>query len=188
MFRRRRFFGGDAAHGGESSLQDIAWFKADSSHMDEGAWHDDQQRAVMVFLNGDAIVEPDSRGAHVVDDSFLILFNGQPGPASFTIPPSEYGERWTAVLDTDGQVDPGDTADPGEELTLARHSIAVLTRPPKKTVPVASGSGAVSRAARESARVASPADTATAGDGSTEAGSGTPSERRRRTPRARPST
>ncbi len=153
VFRRRRFFAGAPDHGGESDLRDIAWLSPSGEHMADEEWNSSSARAVMVFLNGDAIAEPDVRGEQIVDDSFLILFNGSPEPTSFTIPDSEYGEQWTAVLDTDSQVDPGDTAAPGEELALARHSMVVLTRPPVTPIPAASGSGAIAEAARESAKV-----------------------------------
>ena len=35
----------------------------------------DDAHDVAVFLNGDAIAEPDPRGEPVVDDSFLLLLN-----------------------------------------------------------------------------------------------------------------
>ncbi|MBT0994946.1 glycogen debranching protein GlgX [Cellulomonas sp. DKR-3] len=156
VFRRRRFFAGAPEHGGESELRDIAWLAPSGEHMADEEWNNSMARAVSVFLNGDAIAEPDMRGEEIVDDSFLILFNGQPEPTSFTIPDGEYGELWTAVLDTDSQVEPGDTARPGEELALARHSMVVLTRPPIQPIPSVSGSGAVAAAARESAKVTPP--------------------------------
>ena len=36
VFRRRRFFAGDAAHGGKSELGDIEWFRPDGHEMDDG--------------------------------------------------------------------------------------------------------------------------------------------------------
>ncbi len=78
VFRRRRFFAGAPEHGGESELRDIAWFSPEGEHMRDDEWNNSLARAVMVFLNGDAIIEPDERGQDVVDDSFLVLFNGQP--------------------------------------------------------------------------------------------------------------
>ncbi|MDM7853501.1 glycogen debranching protein GlgX [Cellulomonas alba] len=129
VFRRRRFFAGAAEHGGESELRDIAWFNPAGDHMADDAWTGEDARAVTVFLNGDAIPEPDMRGRGITDDSFLILFNGQLEATTFTIPDAEYGTTWTVVLDTDSQVDPGDTIDAGEDLALAHRSMVVLTRP-----------------------------------------------------------
>ena len=83
--------------------------------MRDEAWGADHARAVMVFLNGDAIAEPDLRGQEIVDDSFLVLFNGQPDAATFTLPPSRFGDVWTAVVDTDSQIEAGSTVDGGDD-------------------------------------------------------------------------
>jgi isoamylase len=153
VFRRRRFFAGSPEHGGESELKDIAWLNPQGEHMKDGEWHNSQARAVQVFLNGDAIAEPDLRGEEITDDSFLVLFNGAPEPVTFTLPEAEYGETWTAVLDTDSQVPVGATAPAKNTLSLARNSVVVLTRPPIEQVP-SYASGAVAAAARESERAA----------------------------------
>jgi isoamylase len=154
VFRRRRFFAGAPEHGGESDLRDIAWFNTDGNHMADDAWTGDHARAVAVFLNGDAIPEPDMRGQDITDDSFLVLFNAQPDATTFTLPDAEYGKEWTAVLDTDTQVEPGTKVYAGEDLALAQRSMVVLTRPPVTPVPVASGSGVVAEASREAAKAA----------------------------------
>jgi isoamylase len=99
-FRRRRFFAGDAQHGGESSLGDIAWLKPDGSHMDAKSWQDGRAQQLMVFLNGAAIPEPDTRGQHVVDDSFLLLLNASPDAVEFVLPEDDYGEHWLMAADT----------------------------------------------------------------------------------------
>ena len=57
-------------------------------------------KAIAVFLNGDAITEPDPRGQRVVDDSFLLLFNAHIDPVAFTLPPARFGASWEVVLDT----------------------------------------------------------------------------------------
>ena len=98
--------------------------------MSDSAWHEDHARAVMVFLNGDAIMEPDLRGEEIIDDSFLVLFNAQAEKLPFTLPTEEYGATWTAVLDTDSQVTPGTVFPAGAEVALEHRSLVVLTRPP----------------------------------------------------------
>ncbi len=100
VFRRRRFFGGSADHGGESELGEIAWFMPMGEHMDEASWRNGYARSVMVFLNGNAIPEPDRRGERVVDDSFLIMFNAHDEDLTFAIPGEEYGDGWVVELDT----------------------------------------------------------------------------------------
>jgi isoamylase len=106
VFRRRRFFSGTGqahdgpGHGSGAGLADIAWLKMDGSRMSDGDWTNGYAQSVMVFLNGDAIAEPDTRGERIVDDSFLMLFNASPHDLSFTLPGEEYGGHWHVVVDT----------------------------------------------------------------------------------------
>ncbi|GAA4624895.1 glycogen debranching protein GlgX [Cellulomonas oligotrophica] len=152
VFRQRRFFAGAPEHGGESELRDIAWLTPSGQHMQAEAWNSDHAFAVMVFLNGDAIDEPDMRGEEIVDDSFLLLFNSHWEKQSFKLPGADYGQAWTAVLDTDGQVKAGRTVKAGGRVTLAPRSMVLFTRPPVSEPPSASGSGAAAIASRESSR------------------------------------
>jgi glycogen operon protein len=131
VFRRRRFFAGRPDHGGESELQDIAWLTPAGTHMDDAAWANDEARSVAVFLNGSAIDESDARGGPIVDDSFLLLFNGHFEPVKFQLPGRDFGERWTAVLDTDGHVQPGRSLRARAKVTLEQRSAVLLTRPPE---------------------------------------------------------
>ena len=131
VFRRRRFFAGSAQHGGESALGDVVWMQPDGHHMEDAAWSGDQARMMQVFLNGDAIVEPDARGQRIVDDSFLVLFNGNYEKVSFTLPRVEYGKEWTVVFDTADPLATGREHKSRGRLTLEHRSVVVLTRPPK---------------------------------------------------------
>lgn len=133
VFRRRRFFAGAPERGGESDLRDIAWLDPSGAHMSDEQWQEAFARSVAVFLNGDAIAEPDLRGEDVVDDSFLVLFNGAPESVTFTLPDIDYGTQWTVVLDTDSQFEAGDVKEARAELALAPRSLVVLTRPPMST-------------------------------------------------------
>ncbi|MDC7120894.1 glycogen debranching protein GlgX [Cellulomonas fimi] len=153
VFRRRRFFAGKPDEADPSDLKDIEWLAPTGEHMSPEQWNSDLARAVMVFLNGDAIAEPDMRGEEIVDDSFLVLFNGEPEAETFVVPSHRYGDSWTVVFDTDSQVAPGATLEAGEDVALAHHSVVVLTRPPLQTKPSPSGIGAVADASHEAARV-----------------------------------
>jgi isoamylase len=128
VLRRRRFLAGDPGHGGESDLGEIAWLTPSGAHMAEKDWSTWYARAVMVFLNGDAIPEPNRRGERIVDDSFLILFNGNHDPLDFTVPGKEFGDRWDVVLDTAGDLRPGRRIRAGTVLRLVDRSVTVLTR------------------------------------------------------------
>lgn len=68
--------------------------------MSDGDWSAGFSKALDVFLNGDAIGEPDRRGRQVKDDSFLLLFNAHDGDLPFTLPPALYGQMWIKMLDT----------------------------------------------------------------------------------------
>ena len=84
---------------------------------------------VGMFRNGEEIAAPDEQGQPVVDDSFLLLFNGSHDPVPFTLPPSRYGRRWAVELRTDeGTGDGADAADAGEVVTVAPLSLTLLRR------------------------------------------------------------
>jgi isoamylase len=57
-------------------------------------------RSVGVFLNGQAITEPDQEGDPVTDDSFLILSNGHHEPVEFRLPGTAIGQKWHVAVDT----------------------------------------------------------------------------------------
>jgi glycogen operon protein len=98
VFRRRRFFQGPEAGG--DGLRDIAWLTPAGEHMTDEDWNTHYARSLGVFLNGEAITEPDPRGARVRDDSFLLLINAHSEDVSFALPGPEFGERWEVALDT----------------------------------------------------------------------------------------
>ncbi len=130
VFRRRRFFAGTADHGGESELGDIAWFTPEGEHMGAEDWSNGYARALMVFYNGDAIPEPDPRGAATVDDSFLVVFNAHHEPVTFTLPGEAYGAEWSMCLDTsDPDGEEPRTFKPLAEVATAARSVVVLHCP-----------------------------------------------------------
>ncbi|MDQ1485213.1 MAG: isoamylase [Actinomycetota bacterium] len=105
VFRRRRFFEGKPAHVAGEELRDIAWFTPAGTEMTESDWETGYAKSLGVFLNGEAIGYPDQRGQPVVDDSFLLIFNAADTGIDFTMPTSEYGERWEVVVDTSTPLD-----------------------------------------------------------------------------------
>jgi len=97
VLRRRRFFHGEADTEG---IADLTWFLPDGDRMQDSHWRWEEARAIGVLLNGEAITEPDDQGERVTDDSFLILLNGHHEAIDFHLPPKEFGETWTVVIDT----------------------------------------------------------------------------------------
>ena len=93
-------------------------------------WQRSDAHSVGVFLNGDAIAEPDARGRRVVDDSFLLLLNGYWEPVDFRLPDPTYGDRWTTLLDTaepQGTDESEHKAD--TEMPVQARSLVLLSRP-----------------------------------------------------------
>ncbi|MFC4114871.1 glycogen debranching protein GlgX [Nonomuraea zeae] len=95
VFRRRRFFYGKPVRG----LSDIAWLTPSGEEMTDSDWNVGYAKSLAVFLNGDAITEPDRRGRPIRDDSFLLLFNAHYDTIKFQIP-KDYGEMWHTEIDT----------------------------------------------------------------------------------------
>ncbi|MGI8458882.1 MAG: glycogen debranching protein GlgX [Propionibacteriaceae bacterium] len=154
VFRRRRFFAGDASHGGKSDLGDIEWFKPDGYPMDDRDWNDGFARTLMVFLNGDAIPEPDSMGRRIGDDHFLLLFNAYSEPIEFTMPPATYGTTWAVRLSSgDGEVDPTETTpwEAANTYPVNAHSVVVLST---KVVPQEERDASEARAKQAQPKIA----------------------------------
>jgi len=131
VFRRRRFFRGQAIRGGRQRLGDIAWFTLAGDEMTGHDWDAGFVKSLTVFLNGRAISEPDRRGERVADDSFLLLFNASEQDLVFTIPPRRYGQRWAKALDTArpaADFEHETAVKPGDVITVINHSLQVLSR------------------------------------------------------------
>ena len=101
--------------------------------MTEADWSDGSLKSVMVFLNGCAIPGGAPRGERVVDDSFMLLFNGGTEPALFTLPGDPWAKEYELVADTGlAYVRPHGADAPsymaGEELSMTSRSLAGLRR------------------------------------------------------------
>jgi len=126
-FRRRRFFDGDAGHGGTSDQGDIEWYSPSGTEMNELDWRNGYARTLMVFLNGRAISAPDARGQEVLDDDFLLLFNGHHEPVEFTVPHDLYDGKWQVALSTAEDDTSEEVAyDPGATLEVPSRAMVVL--------------------------------------------------------------
>jgi isoamylase len=99
VLRRRRFFEGRPIRSGDQ-VRDIAWLTPAGDEMTSEDWDSDFGKCISVFLNGEALPEPDARGERVVDDSFLLCFNAHDHAVDFVMPHDDYAKEWTAELDT----------------------------------------------------------------------------------------
>jgi isoamylase len=134
VFRRRRFFHGKPIRGGggvPGQLSDIAWLTPGGREMSDHDWEVGFANSVAVFLNGDAIDEPDRRGEPIRGDSFLLLFNADDEDLTFTLPPARYGGQWVKVLDTARPELDQETADSvkaDQSISVTTRSVQVLRR------------------------------------------------------------
>jgi isoamylase len=135
VFRRRRFFQGEPISGRHDQVGDIAWFTPGGEEMTDEDWAAGFAKSMTVFLNGDGISEPGERGQWIRDDSFLLLFNASENDLKFAVPPTQYGEQWSRVLDTSAPPEPtpgavvGEaTAKPGDTIEVSSRSLQVLRR------------------------------------------------------------
>jgi glycogen operon protein len=117
VFSRESFLRGQELKG--SGLPDIWWFRADGLKMTRRNWQDGEH-VLGMFLNGREITTPGPFGEDVVDDSFLVLFNGHYEDRSFILPRRRFGAQWALELST---------ADPSAEAGSARYA-------PRTEVPV----------------------------------------------------
>ncbi|MEU6147902.1 glycogen debranching protein GlgX [Streptomyces sp. NPDC047081] len=134
VLRRRRFFRGETATHADQPLPDLVWLAPDAQEMTEEDWQRPDAHSVAVFLNGDAIAEPDPQGRPVVDDSFLLLLNSYWEPVEFQLPDPEYGERWTPLINTaEPQGPPDETEHKANTVILVeRRALMLLSRPSRR--------------------------------------------------------
>jgi len=123
VFRRRRFFQGQAIHG--SGVKDIGWFTPDGAEMDDARWRAPDIATLGVFLNGEEIPDRSRRGERIVDDSFLLLLHGDAEERAFTLPGLPWAKEYELVFHT-----MIDRTDPDDEPTvyLAGEGIQMLPR------------------------------------------------------------
>ncbi|MEU7828813.1 glycogen debranching protein GlgX [Nonomuraea sp. NPDC049129] len=126
VFQRRRFFHGRHPDDGK---RDLVWLTPGGTEMTAGDWHIGYAKSLMVYLNGEAITEPGTRGERIVDDSFLLLINAHHEDMTFTLPGGEFGDHWLPILDTDDKgVCDGEYAS-SSQVTVTSRSMQVLQRP-----------------------------------------------------------
>jgi isoamylase len=127
-FRRRGWFKGRPLRG--TRVSDIAWFRPDGQEMSEQDWHEGYAKSLAVFLNGDALLEVDSDGTSIGDDSFLLFFNAHHEPVTFVLPPASFGTTWSGVVDTPTPLGASDRClAAGESTMIASRAVLVLSRP-----------------------------------------------------------
>ncbi|GAP98941.1 glycogen debranching protein GlgX [Leptolyngbya sp. NIES-2104] len=98
VFRRQRWFQGQAIHG--SSVSDIAWFNLDGNDMTEEQWGNGYSKTIAVFLNGNELPDRGPKGGRIRDNNFLLLFNAHWEMLEFTLPARLRQRKWSALINT----------------------------------------------------------------------------------------
>ncbi len=166
-FRRKRFFTGNTVRteGSEGErLNDIVWLHPDGRPMEEGDWQAGGAQLGM-YLNGHGIAGPNATGQRIVDDHFLLYFNGAAEPVDVRLPPEEYAAAWDVAIDTAASSRDATAHAPGDALTVQGRSVVVLREhvapTPEPDVSVAASYAAVgpdSSPASETAAESDPED------------------------------
>jgi isoamylase len=133
VFRRRRFFEGRPLRGME--IADIAWLRPDGVEMSDQDWDVGFARSLAVFLNGDALPDPDPLGQQIRDDSFLILLNASDTTVTFTTPLAAWAESWTTVIDTAVIDAPRRDVGAATSIDVLPLSLQLLRREPRRQDP-----------------------------------------------------
>jgi len=123
VFRRRRWFQGRPIRG----TVDIGWFKPTGKAMSDRDWVVGHERSLGVFLNGSRIPGHDDRGLPLIDDSFVLLFNGHFRSVKWTLP-KQYGGPWRLLFDTERLQQERETKAVSEVVRTASRSVQVLQR------------------------------------------------------------
>ncbi len=98
VFRRRKWFQGQAIHG--KTISDIAWFNPDGTQMTDEEWEVGYAKSISVFLDGGQIPSPGPQGQRISDDSFLLFFNAHYDTIEFALPEGLSTKEWAVVIDT----------------------------------------------------------------------------------------
>lgn len=126
-FRRRRWFQGRAIHG--TNCKDIAWFTHVGKQMNDEHWDEWFAKSLAIFINGDTIPNPNTRGEPITDNSFYLIFNAHYEALEYTLPAKRWGEHWIKQLDTmHGWIDNTHAYASGSKLTVGPRSVMLLQR------------------------------------------------------------
>jgi len=111
-------------------VRDIGWFTPDGKEMAEENWGQGFAKSIGVFLNGEAIPSPNSRGERILDDSFYLIFNAHYEPLAFTLPEKKWGRKWQKVFAThEPEFLKGDKElGPGRQIRVPARSLTVLQK------------------------------------------------------------
>ena len=115
--------------------------------MTDADWHGGYARSLAVFLNGDAITEPGTRGETIRDNHFLLLFNAHSEAVRFVLPGADHADGWHVVVDTAALASRPGTGAAGSPAALPSGTAVDVTGRSVMVLRAADGSGDQARGA-----------------------------------------
>jgi len=97
VFRRRKPFRKEI---GNTGLKDVTWFASDGGEITGDKWLESDIYAFGMFLNGQTVFGRSPWIERIVNDSFLLLFNGGNETVQFTLPGPPWATRYEPIVDT----------------------------------------------------------------------------------------
>ena len=91
-------------------------------------WQTGFAKSLGVFLNGDALPDPDRRGHRISDDSFLLLFTAHYEDVVFVLPDGPWGEQWLLNFDTAFVPVPSEPRPAGTKVVVAARDVQIFRR------------------------------------------------------------
>jgi glycogen operon protein len=91
VFHHKKYFG-DVRPG----IKQAVFFNASGEEINVFDWQNPYINSFSLLLRGDAIADVAANGNPIVDDTFLLLFNGHFNPVDFRLPSSE--QPWEEVI------------------------------------------------------------------------------------------
>ncbi|MFZ5907049.1 MAG: glycogen debranching protein GlgX [Nitrospirota bacterium] len=132
VFQRRHFFQGRKISGSE--VKDLTWLRPDGREMQDQDWSNQETQCFGIRLAGDAIDEVDEQGNRIIDDTLLVLFNGNQEPVTFLLPHNHQNQAWELLIDTRESAAPKKVFPAGGEYTMEARSLSLLLLPQKKDI------------------------------------------------------
>ena len=131
LHRRKFFQDREIRKKGDGTLvrviKDAAWYNPDGNEVSDEAWSSSWSRAIALWLNGKTLQVTDEDGNWVVDDSFLLLVNAAHEGVEFTLPPSQSGNPWCQIIDTEHIANPFAEVDLGEKVIVGGRALKLMS-------------------------------------------------------------
>jgi isoamylase len=97
VLRQSRFFAGRPVH--SDGTKDLAWFAPDGTEMTHERWHDPRVRGLQMYLHA-VMLAPGGTRRHHVDESLLIVLQGQPETVEVRLPGAPWATRFRLLWDS----------------------------------------------------------------------------------------